>query len=196
MRLLMRTATTVLLLVCTSERTGAKEKTLVEKAQEQLEKIHLAQANAVDAVRELKALEAGSEQLKVLEVKYGKVKDLYRISAAQTADAIRGISKIPPTMTETAKEAASSLTELIRFVRESEADTKSVPGMDFADVQRRKSKLAQAAKFAWDHKDEIEKLVQLVQKQYTAFVKLHKDQREALAKEADAAGQWPDFEKI
>ncbi len=196
MRLSMQVAVAILLLCCVSEQTFAKGKGLAEKAHEQLEKILLAKANAVDAVRQMEALAPSSEQLKELEAKYGKTRDLHRISAAQTADAFRGVSKIPPTGTESATEAANSLGELARFVQDYQTSAKTVPGFDFVDLQQRKSKLAAVAQFALDHRASIQELVKFVQKQYAAFAKLQKDQREALAKEADAAGDWPDFKNI
>ncbi len=99
-------------------------------------------------------------------------------------------------MTEAATEAANSLGDLAKYVQNYESSITAIPGQDFADVQKRKSKVAAAVQYAWDHRAAIEEIVKFVQKQYNALTKVRKDQREALAKQADEAGDWPDFEKL
>lgn len=144
----------------------------VDDAQRQLERLQISKASALDAVRKMKIMSPNSAQMDVLKTRYQHAKDVFEISASQTASVLRGTEKLMPTLTESALEAQNSLGQLIEFVKKYEAEYRIPKGAStFSIDQQKKSALAKAAGFAWKNREEILKLAKMVKGHFDALAK-------------------------
>lgn len=163
-----------------------------------LTNVEEARDKAVRLVAEVKALSPNNADLQVLENRYNDVRNTYVLSASQAGSILRKQAEAAdPLILATAEQAKRTMVQLRNWVNAYESRIKQPHDPEaFAATVKHKSRLQVIAKWLWDNRDALVKIVTDLRKAHAENVVTNDSANEQLAKRADEAAKWPEFKEI